>query len=211
MKKVFTLIILSLVMFSCSKDDIAQEETTAVELTESKTIVYKGISYTVQLDQHGEIDKTDLNQDLIKAISSSHVVELSEENTIYLYDQIDEVNSLITAKTSSLSNKSGVSYQKSGVAQSTGYQHEYYRGFPLGGTGNFAYPSLRPHGFNDLISSAIVTNYSARGYLAQYFEHDNYQGRIYTLILAPGEIKYNPNLRSVGMHDKTSSMVGRYL
>ncbi|MEW7290165.1 hypothetical protein [Aquimarina sp. 2304DJ70-9] len=211
MKKVFTLIILSLVMFSCSKEDIAIEEATAVELTESKTIVYKGISYTVQINQQGEIDKTGLNEDLIKAISSSHVVELSDENTMYLYDQIAEVNTLIKAKTSSLSSKSGVVNEKSGVAKSTGYQHENYRGFPLGGTGNFAYPSLRPHGFNDLISSAIVTNFSAGGYLAQYFEHDNYRGRIYTLILAPGEVKYNPNLRSVGMHDKTSSMVGRYL
>lgn len=215
MKNSILLLALCFAILSCSKEDNITEEINAEESAISETglfkeFVYEGISYIVEIDENGDVIENGLDKKLLIAISSSNVVEVGSESTLYLFDDINEMDSFII-KQSLIKNSENKQMKSSGVAKSTGYQHEYFKGFPLGGTGNFAYPSLRPHGFNDLISSCIITNYSSLGYLAQYWEHDGYQGRVYSVILNPGEIKSIVNMRSVGLHDKVSSMVGRYL
>jgi len=120
------------------------------------------------------------------------------------------MNEFVSEKAASF----GISNNQSkvtGRAGSTGYQHETFQGFPLGGTNNFSFPSLRPHGFDNLISSCLVFNNSSATYLAQYFEHENFQGRVFTAVLSPGGVRTVPDMRSVGLHDRVSSMLGRFL
>ncbi|MDH7444326.1 hypothetical protein [Aquimarina sp. 2201CG14-23] len=210
MKKVSLLIALCLTIFSCSKEGIITEEELVLENVLTKTFVYESNEYTVQFNGDGEPVESGVSEKLLRAISSSNVVEIGNEDIFYLFDDINEMNTFIQEKTATFAIEGDMS-KVAGIARSTGYQHENYLGFPLGGSGNFAYPSLRPHGFNDLISSCIVTNQSSRAYLAQYFEHDNYRGRVYNVVLSPGQVKAVPNMRSVGLHDKVSSMIGRYL
>jgi len=210
MKKVPLLIVLCLAIFACNKEEIITEEELAIENLLTKTFIYENETHTIQFNVDGDPVETSSNKRVLDAVLSSNVVEIGEESLLYLFDDLNEMNMFISEKVASFSVESDES-KAAGIASSTGYQHENYLGFPLGGSNDFAYPSLRPYGFNDLISSCIVTNQSARAYLAQYFEHDNYRGRVFSVVLAPGEVRAVRNMRSVGLHDKVSSMIGRYL
>lgn len=213
MKRVFFFITLCFFAFSCTNDEILKEETLSSDTSPSftKTLIYQDNTYTVTINNDGSIDNTNLDDNIISAITSSNAVEISDQNAIYLFDQKAKMEIFIEQNISSIVSKESTDFSKAGAATSRAFQHSHYRGPSVDGIGNFAYPSLRPYGFNDHTSSVFITNYSSRGYIAQFFEHDNYGGRVYSIIVNPNSVEYRVNFALLGFNDKTSSITGRYL
>ena len=209
MKKLALLICLSLTFFACTKDEVTSEEVV-LENVLFKTFVYQNSEYTIQVNENGDPVDANIDDRILEAIVTSNIVEIDDQNISYLFDDLDKMNEFISERVAAFEIKSDNS-KMSGNAGSTGYQHETFQGFPLGGTNNFRFPSLRPHGFDNLISSCLIFNNSSRPYLAQYFEHENYQGRVFSVILSPGGLRVVTDMRSVGLHDRVSSMLGQFL
>ncbi len=211
MKKSQLLFILFLVatlgvFTSCEKEDVIAEENLTIDAKDSVRFIYKDKTHLFQLDADGNLDESSIGESFLEVINKGYILELDETNTVYLFDQESEMNVFISENYTSVESSSN-----KGVATCTTYQHWYYGGFPLAGSGNFSYPSLRPHGFNDIISSAIITNYSSQGYLVRFYKHDNYQGSFYTKIVNPNTVGSIPNFRLYGLNDEISSITGQYL
>lgn len=205
MKKFSLLMIFSLILFSCTKEDITTPEETAKD---SFKISYKGNLHPVEVDKDGNWDKSNLDTDISEALRNGHTLEIQKENTVYLFDRKDEVDTMISRLYSSTTDsKAGKS---TGTATCTSYKHKNFGGISISGTNNFSYPNLKWQGFNDIISSAIITNYTSRAYLVQFFKHDNYGGSSHSVIIDPvvQSVATISNFRTIGLNDEVTSIKG---
>ncbi|MDY8137812.1 hypothetical protein [Aquimarina sp. 2201CG5-10] len=205
MKKLSLIFVFSLILFSCSKEEATVGEEALVD---SFALTYKGNLYTVQLDENGNVNTSSLDTEISEVINRGYTLEIPKEDMIYLFDSEDEMNVLISEKypTSSDTNIN----RSSGTATCISYKHKNYDGISISGSNNFSYPNLKWQGFNDIISSAIITNYTSRAYLVQFYKHDYFSGSSHSVIIDPvvQSVITISNFRVIGLNDEVTSIRG---
>lgn len=221
MKKISVLLVLCLIAFSCSKEESVINETNAESNSNSEqelvllegneqdrksipvpippptfgSITYKGNVYAFNFDE-GILDKALLSDDVIKAMTTSHVVKIGGNNEIYLFDEEIEVDQFLESYEPLVKPIKGSNtiMEKAGASRVYMFQHSHFRGDFRYGNNVFSVSELRNHGFHDRISSIIVVNNTNYNHVARYYEHANYGGRIFITRTPPNSCSYIWNL-----------------
>jgi len=213
MKTVYFLLTISLSLFSfTATNKVLLEDTPS--MVQTINLVYEGNATCVAIDKKGKINTSQLSKELLAAFENSHLVTYNDD--LYIFSTTEEIDMFVDQlekeyQTNRLNQTKAIADE--GVVQFTVFEHSFYAGDSLSRTGNFSVPDLKPFGFNDNISSALISNRSDRFYLIQFFEHKNYKGIGRSSILGPGKTFKKERFFNAdnGLNDEISSMKGRYL
>ncbi|WP_103068352.1 hypothetical protein [Aquimarina sediminis] len=208
MKNVFFLATMILIFFSCNKEDLTSEIQT-----EEISIIYNETEYKTSLDEHDQLQLSELNENVQNAIINGHSLELANTNAIYLFDSKVEKSNFIKQHL----GLTDVKVDNSKVPTPTRvvlFTHKNFGGGKRVEKNDFSIKNLKkaPYHYDNVISSSKVRNKkSSFYYVVIFYEHKNYLGSSHTIIVYPNSNNKLSDFKTVGFDNKTSSIKGFFL